>query len=262
MDCLIISYSEPSRNRERHQFFNEETKKGSGWGRFLHSNYVSFDNDIMLPNHLASVARLTRERGRLEKNKSGHFDESDISTYSAWKIPLLGGMFLYQYLKGLSFAVRVIQHVQFEQKDLDSFLRQSPKVIAISTTLLLNPLDIADLVRYCRSISPGSFIVLGGMSIWNNYLANKTNPDIFKVYHADAAVVDSKGFKTLGMLVDRIKKREPLTDIPNLFLYGKKSTEVTARRPEDFDFRKLNINFTHYFSLEEYKLKTNALPMV
>ena len=67
MDCLIISYSEPSRDRERHQFFNEDTKTGSGWGRFLHLNYVNYENDIMLPNHLASIAELTRSRKDIEK---------------------------------------------------------------------------------------------------------------------------------------------------------------------------------------------------
>ena len=243
MDCLIISYSEPSRQRERHQFFTEESKVGSGWGRFLHSNYINFDNDIMLPNHVASIAKLTREGVKIEKTKNGHFKESDIATYSAWKIPLLGGMFLYQHLKSLNFDVRVIQHVQLEHETFETYLRQAPKVIAISTTLLLNPLDIADLVKYCRTISPDSFIVLGGMSIWNGHLANKDNPDIFKAYRADACVIDSKGFKTLGLLVDCIKNGKFLADVPNLILYTKNGTQVTTRNPEKFDFRQDSIKW-------------------
>jgi len=43
---------------------------------------------------------------------------------------------------------------QSEQEKLDACLRNDPKVIAISTTLILNPLDIADLVRHCRSRCP------------------------------------------------------------------------------------------------------------
>ena len=88
-DCLIISYSEPSRGRERQQFFNGQSKSGSGWGRFLHLNYIDFQGDIMLPNHLASIAKITREQGSVRRTPEGHFFESDIATYSAWKIPLL-----------------------------------------------------------------------------------------------------------------------------------------------------------------------------
>ena len=56
-DCLIISYSEPSRGRERQQFFNGQSKSGSGWGRFLHLNYVDYEGDIMLDLTLENSAR-------------------------------------------------------------------------------------------------------------------------------------------------------------------------------------------------------------
>ena len=238
LDCLIVSYSEPSRNRERHQFFNPQTKTGNGWGRFLHSNYVGFEGDIMLPNHLASIAKLTRERGTIEKTDDGFFQEADIATYSAWRIPLLGGLFLYQYLKSLSFSVDIVQHVQLEHDHFDQCLDAAPKVIGISTTLLLNPLDIADLVSYCRSRCPDAFIVLGGMSIWNSYLANPDNPDIFKGLRADAVVVDAKGLKTLGKLVDAVVHKKTLSDIPNLITYATSGTTSTPRQPEEFDFVK------------------------
>lgn len=238
IDCLIVSYSEPNRDRERYQFFSEKAKTGNGWGRFLHLNYVNYDNDIMLPNHLASIAKLRHNNGKIEKTSSGHFRASDINIFSVWRIPLLGGLYLYQYLKSLSFNVEIIQHVQMQQEAFSSFLREGVKVIAISTTLILNPLDIMELVKYCRRISPDSFIVLGGMGIWSNYLANKDNPSLFKAYRADAVVLDSKGFKTLGLIVNHIKKNKPLTKVPNLILYAKNSVEVTPKCPENFDFKK------------------------
>jgi anaerobic magnesium-protoporphyrin IX monomethyl ester cyclase len=197
----------------------------------------------MYPNHLASIAKLSRGNGKVVKNNNGYFKESDISTYSAWKIPLLGGIFLYQYLKKLSLDVAIIQHVQFEQEEFDTFLRKAPKVIAISTTLLLNPMDILALVKYCRSMSPESFIVLGGMSVWNSYLSNKDNPGLFKLYKADAVVLDAKGFKTLGLIVQHIKQRKSLTDILNLILYKDNSIKVTNIQTEDFNFKKDSINW-------------------
>lgn len=237
IDCLVISYSEPNRNRERFQFFNEAAREGSGWGRFLHLNYVSYDNDIFLPNQLASISKLKHESGVLEKDGSGYFKESDISFYSAWKIPLLGGLYLYQYLKNLAFNVEIIQHVQMQRKEFERLLSAGPRVIAISTTLILNPLDIAELVQYCRRLSPESVIVLGGVSVWNSYISNK-NPDLFKIYKADAIVLEPKGVKTLASVVDCIKNGRSLNDVPNLLLFSNnKLVNLTPRYPENFDFK-------------------------
>lgn len=236
MDCLIISYSEPNRNRERNQFFYEPNKEGSGWGRFLHLNYIAYDGDIVLPNQLASIANAIRLSGKAEKSEDGFFKTSDISRYSAWKIPPLGGLFLYQYLKRLHFDVGIVQHAQLERDRLDGLLEQKPKVIAISTTLILNPLDISALVQYCRSRSPESFIVLGGQSIWSRYLSNPQHPDQFRSYRADAVVLDSKGFKTLGRIVGYLKNNQNLRGVPNLVLYAGNGAEPTTVRPETYDF--------------------------
>ena len=53
-DCLVISYSEPSRGRERRQFFDGQSKSGSGWGRFLHLNYVDFQGELESPMRSAT----------------------------------------------------------------------------------------------------------------------------------------------------------------------------------------------------------------
>jgi len=243
MDCLIVSYSEQDRNRERRQFYHEDSKSGSGWERFLHLSYVDYDGDIILPNQLASLVKVAGDNGTIEKTKSGHFKRSDINVYSTFKVPMLGGLYLYQYLKGLSFDVELIRHAQLEQTKFDDSLSQGPKVIAISTTLILNPIDIAEVVKTCREKSPDSFIVLGGMSTWNHYLSNKDDPKIFQGYRADAVVLDSRGAKTLGLIVDQVVKGQSLTDVPNLVLYDKKNVEVTPKRPEDFNFKEDDINW-------------------
>jgi p-methyltransferase len=243
MDCLIVSYSEQNRNRERRQFYDNESSSGSGWGRFLHLSYVDYDNDIILPNQLASLVEVESDNGKIEKTKAGHFKRSDLNIYSTFKVPMLGGLYLYQFLKALSFDVELIRHAQLEEEKFEKLLSQGPKVIAISTTLILNPLDIAEVVKTCREKSPDSFIVLGGMSTWNHYLSNKDDATIFQGYQADAVVLDGRGAKTLGVLVDHIVKGKSLTDVPNLVLYNGKNVDVTSKQPEDFDFKKDDINW-------------------
>jgi radical SAM superfamily enzyme YgiQ (UPF0313 family) len=243
MDCLIISYSEQDRNRERHQFYNLNSSSGSDWGRFLHLSYVDYDNDIILPNQLASFVEVVSNNGEIKKTETGHFKMSDLNIYSTFKIPMLGGLYLYQFLRALSFDVELIRHAQLDQEKFEKLLSQGPKVIAISTTLILNPMDIAEIVKTCREKSPDSFIVLGGMSTWNHYLSNKDKPLIFQGYRADAVVLDGRGAKTLGVLVDHVVNGKSLTDVPNLYLYNGKNVDVTPKHPEDFDFKKDDINW-------------------
>ena len=99
MDCLIVAYSEPSRSRERLQFFDENLREEGGWGRFLRLTYSDFEGDIILPNHLAGLAKGKRLNGKLEKDDEGFFKREDFDRYTMWKVPTMGGLFLYQYLK-------------------------------------------------------------------------------------------------------------------------------------------------------------------
>ena len=232
IDCLILSYSEASRDRERHQF-DEVGPDGDGWARFLRLNYVGWRGDILLPNQLLSLAS---RPGPPRRDDQGHFHESDLSAFSAWKIPLLGGLYLYQHLKHHGLQVDIVQHAQLEADALERKLARSPRVIGISTTLILNPLDILDLVRFCRERSPDAVIVLGGCSVWNAYLSKPDRPKIFETLGADAVVVDAKGHETLRTLVQAVRDGTDLASVPNLFLYTGATPIATPRDPDPFSF--------------------------
>ena len=239
MDCLIIGYSQPNRQRERQQFFHQkERDDGQGFGRYLRVNFLEFENDILLPNHVASLAEKIVNGQKIEKTKEGYFKEADITSYSSWQVPLLGSLFLYQYLLKNSFDVGYVKHAQLNRDKLDAFLSLSPKVIAISTTLILHPLDIGEVVLYCRERSPDSFIVLGGMTVWTEYLAKQNDTKQFAVYGADAVVLDSRAFRTLGKLVEAVKNAKSLDNVPNLLRTRGRSKGYTFRQEEAFDFNK------------------------
>ncbi len=235
-DCLILGYWAPNRNRERFEFFNEESQKKDGWERFLRLNYVEYEGDILQSTQMISLAYL-QGIGKLKKTKEGRFEESDLSFFSPCKIPLLGGLFLYQFLRKASYNVELISNAQLEREALDKYLESRPKVIAISTTLIPNPYDIQEAVKYCRSKSKDSFILLGGITVWNHYLVDKDNLRLLAFLGADAVVLDPYGLNTLKAVMEKITGGQYPDDVPNLLLckgIGKYTTAPQER--EVFDF--------------------------
>jgi p-methyltransferase len=235
-DCLILAYWAPNRNRERSQFFSGESREEDGWERFLRLNYIEFEGDILQSTQLASLAYL-QNRGELKKTKEGLFAEPDLSFFSSWKIPLLGGLFLYQYLRKASYNVELISHARFEKEALEKCLRDRPKVIAISTTLIPNPIDIQEAVKYCRSVSNDSFILLGGITVWNHYLVDKDNLRLLAFLGADAVVIDPYGLGTLKAVIEKIRSGCRPHDVPNLLLCkGIGKYTMTPEKREVFTF--------------------------
>lgn len=243
MDCLVISYSPPNQNRERKQFLDQAHNNGPGFGNYLRINFANYFDEMILPNNLASMAKLASEDKKPITNEHGYFDYDDINYYSSWKLPLLGGLYIYQYLKGLSFDVKFIRHVRFDKELLDSYLDTGPKVIAISTTLILHPLDIGELVKYCREGCPDAFIVLGGMTIVTDYLAKNKSASQFRIYQVDAVIADSIGAKTLGKVVDGVINKKDISSIPNLILFKGKEIYQTPSQEEAFDYNKDHMNW-------------------
>jgi p-methyltransferase len=256
--CLIIGAAEHDRDGERQTLFDlRDGKQSDGWARFLKLNYVHYGGDALMSHQLASIAYLS-STAPLEKS-DGLFRYADVSLLSSWRTPLLGGMFVYQYLKARGFDVALVQHVQLQAEKLDAALREEPDVIAISTTLITSPTEMRALVRRCRRFSPSSFVVLGGMSVWNHYQAKladlqqraggaQTNGEEamsgFGFLGADALVVDPFGVETLAALLDRLRRAAALDDLANTVLFRDGAAQSTLRRRnEGSDAVKMRMNW-------------------
>ena len=127
IDCLIIGSAEQDRTIERQSFLDVHREEpNDGWGRFLKLNYVEFENDALMTNQLASLAYTSGRGadtglGTIQKD-NGFFRYEDISRMSAWRTPLLGGMFVYQYLTAHGFKADLVQHVQLQADRLEDAL--------------------------------------------------------------------------------------------------------------------------------------------
>jgi len=236
VDCLVIGAAEFDRNREREIFLKvHRGDAADGWGRFLALNYVEFEGDALMANQLASIAHRSA-RGALARGGNG-FTYADVSVLSSWRTPLLGGMWIYQALKQRGFEVALVQHVQLQAAQLEAALAEQPRAIAISTTLITSPLEMKALVRLCRERSPSSYIVLGGMSIWNQFQVKKAENELlrseaaredegdllggFGFLGADALIVDPYGIETLAELLGRLKTGRSLDGLPNTVRYAR-----------------------------------------
>ncbi len=268
VDCLIIGSAEQDRDVERKSFLDIHRGQATdGWGRFLKLNYIEFDDDALMTNQLGSLA-YTASRGdasssggNIEK-ENGFFRYQDISRMSAWRTPLLGGMFVYQYLISHGFKVELVQHVQLQADHLEASLDQQPTVIAISTTLITSPLEMKSIIRSCRQRAPDAYIVLGGMSIWNQFQVRKADRERIRgkaklddseigdlmsdagYLGANALVVDPYGVATLAELVGRVRDGRTVEDLPNVQCFeDHEPTNVLVLRGETFDADKMRMDW-------------------
>lgn len=259
--CLIIGAAEHDRDNERQTLLQSTNgKHNDNWARFLRLNYVEYGGDVLMSHQLASIAYWAGRRP-LER-EDGTFRYEDVSTLSSWRTPLLGGMFVYQYLRERGFDVDLVQHVQLQAARLAEALRAEPEVIAISTTLITSPAEMRAIVRSCRRASPSSFIILGGMSIWNQFQAKKADYDQqvqqeghagnetgnflsgFGFLGADALVVDPYGVETLAEILRRIRAGAGLAGVPNTVLFAKGvAVSSLDRKGESSDGNKMRMNW-------------------
>ena len=81
----------------------------------------------------------------------------------SWELaPKLNGVYLYNYLTKSGVRTALINNFQKERKRFKRLAKRNPKVIAISTTYLIQRTAIFQLVAEVRQRCPDAIIVVGG----------------------------------------------------------------------------------------------------
>jgi radical SAM superfamily enzyme YgiQ (UPF0313 family) len=84
--------------------------------------------------------------------------------------PKLNGIYLYDYLRKHGFSSALIMSYFEQEHAFVELLRQSPKVIIVSTTFILNKETLRNVTDSIRAYAPGIPIIAGGQFVYYSYL--------------------------------------------------------------------------------------------
>lgn len=109
-----------------------------------------------------------------------------------------------------------------ERAELEAQLASGIPVVALTTTLYMDPVIAEEVVAFVRARAPGACVVLGGPLVEN--LHHSLAPDdlamVLDDIGADVYVLERQGEKTLVEVVRRVIREEELRGLPNCFVRG------------------------------------------
>jgi anaerobic magnesium-protoporphyrin IX monomethyl ester cyclase len=128
-------------------------------------------------------------------------------------------LYLHSYLTHRGFASDFVNLFHLERARLRAkLLAGDVKTVAITTTLYVSPHPIVDIVGFVRGIDPEIGIIIGGPYIHNQAesLDREGLGQLMEYLGGDYYVISREGEATLAALLDALRVRRSLSDIPNL----------------------------------------------
>lgn len=155
------------------------------------------------------------------------------------RTPSLACCVLKSFLTARGLAVEIVNFFNAERDRLIELLAQSPRTVAITTTVYTMSRPVREIVDFVRQHNPDTCIVVGGPHIFNTCSDHDTDTQdfLFQEMGADVYVFDSQGESTLAQLLLELRKPDgDIARVPNLvYLADGVSFARTARRPESND---------------------------
>lgn len=166
--------------------------------------------------------------------------------------PYLAGFHLQSYLVRRGVGCGLVRFLDLEEERFRRLLQEGPRVVAVSTTYLVNVQEVRKVVAMVRRHAPEALVVLGGPLIFNSFLLYQRlgtdydtascrsdyfflDEDPEKYAGIDAFVVEEQGEATLFRLIQALRQGERLEEVPNLALFKDGRLLFTPRVPEQVD---------------------------
>ena len=155
------------------------------------------------------------------------------------KMPtFLNGVYLADVLrKTLGLSVRTINNFSLEQDRLAFLLSLGPRVVIVSTSLIIAPQHINEITTFVRERAPDTTIIVGGTKIYKSHkikalyeagsLPDFPEEQLARVHYffgpqkdqADYYIVNTRGEHTLLEVVSRLMRGRDVRDIKNVAWY-------------------------------------------
>lgn len=222
LDCVVVGFNE----REFDIEVAEARASGEASVAFsdMRLAYLEHDNRSLRALDVINMLRTEPVAGA-----SGPLSNADFM----WPVVLILRTALHR--GGLSS-----DHVNLiarEKRKLARLLTtQSPRAVAITTTLYVSHEAIVEVTRFVRRYNRKTRIILGGPYIANNFrrLEPSRRVELYEYLRADYYVTCAEGEATLVSLVGELASGDPhMSTIPNLALRDGDGFVETAARVED-----------------------------
>jgi len=122
--------------------------------------------------------------------------------------------------------------------------------VAIPTTFYISAFPIAQIVSFVRKYSKTARIIVGGPFVKNLVSTYKDSPEeldrMFRRMRADYYVCSSEGEATLSRIVDAVKQKQPVEELPNLYFEKEGKFQFTFDKAENNPFTERGTDWSFF----------------
>lgn len=182
--------------------------------------------------------------------------------YMSWaSAPRLNGITLLSYLNSYGIEVGLINDFYSEKEKFNSLLSKNPKSIIISTSFIYSKSDLQLLVDEIKSLAPDLPIIVGGPFVYTSFLIqSRANEKLYNSKQVagdylfvgednipvDIYIISSRGEDILIEVLERIKKKQDLKNIPNTaiidssgYRFEKRVDDISGHKEHSIDWESL-----------------------
>jgi anaerobic magnesium-protoporphyrin IX monomethyl ester cyclase len=236
-DCLIIGHNDSQFDA----FVSQLKSMGVESGNFreLDLSYIEIDGQ---PHHSMSVLNHFYNEGR---PTSEWFHHADF----VWAV--ITNLATKLTSRGLSFDyVKLFQPCKEELKN--KLMNDDVLTVAITTTLVVSPEPVREIVEFVRRYNSRVKIVVGGPYIFNQSKVSdeESLKYLFRHLGADVYVISNEGESSLVLLLRALKNGESLAEVPNLAIRTGDQVELTKRVSEDNSLEENMVDYSLFSASE------------
>jgi radical SAM PhpK family P-methyltransferase len=239
LDCIVIGYNEPA--FEGYESTLRAYGKSSETYRDLRFSFVNIGEKkltyVDLLNYVFDLALKEKQASQRQE------------IFKSCDIPNLAAVYLTNFLRKRGLAAKYINLFQYEKEQLIQYLREDPLCIAITTTFYVWDLPVTEMITFIRHYNPKIRIIVGGPLI-ANYHRSFQGEDLATVLGnigADIYVIESQGEATLLKIIECLKDKRSLEEVPNLLYFADGKSYKTKTHPEDNSLDENSIDW-HLFA--------------
>jgi radical SAM PhpK family P-methyltransferase len=241
LDCLVIGYKD-----EPLSTFAKRTRARSRptpEAEIIGYSEIAVDGEAL--GYMEAISRYRRP------TKGETPSRISPPEFHVGEVPNLAAVYLANYLRVRGQSAEFV--TLFDQEWLrvqDILERESPRVIAITTTFYLNTSPVEEICSSLRACTD-AYIVVGGPLIANlcRDLSDDALTAVFERIGADAFIYESQGERTLLELVRAVAGPHPATavrEVPNLHHRDGSGYSFTRTHPEENSLDECAIDWSSF----------------